>query len=333
VESLCRHGVELVEGLLSSDGFLRIEKNGWIKDAKDQDCNGDANAIKTNKVSFRLEQVSLPTLEKLDRSVDASNVDEDDRNDGGVYGKTLPLCERKTTSSLDEDGEETAEDGHEDELEDDTSNHQSGARFGVFTLVGGTRSEATTASLNEKGDDIDDEEDPEVKFRTDDGVLRTDGSDEISESDVDGSSNKDWTDNEGCDLQKKGNLVVGTFVGPRATNPSHKLNVRRDGQEVRRGFALLEWANNVVDASTSKDKIKDDTGCEAGDVSVGVFKAWDKGFAAVEEVTPSVITVRYRHFLFVLSCDYDDEWDDDVDGWGERERGKRETGLSGKFEE
>lgn len=208
--------------------------------------------------------------------------------------------EGKATSSLDEDGEETAEDSHKDKLEDDTGDHQPGTWLGVFALVGSSRSESTTARLDEKGDNIDDEEDPEVELRTDDRVLRSNGSDEISESDVDGSSDKDWTDDEGCDLQKEGNLVVGTFVGPRTTNPSHELNVRRDGQEVRRGFALLERANDVVDSSAGKDKIKDDTGSEAGDISVGVFKAWDKGFAAVEEVTPSVTTVRYRHFLFIL---------------------------------
>jgi hypothetical protein len=244
--------------------------------------------------------MSLPTFEKLDRSVNASNVDKDDRDDGGVDRETLALLKGETASSFDEDGEETAEYGHEDELEDDTSDHQPSAWLGVFALVGSSRSESTTASLDEKGNDIDDEEDPEVELRTDDRVLRPNGSDEVSESDVDGSGDKDWTNDEGRDLQKEGNLVVGTFVGPRTTNPSHKLNVRGDGQEVRRGFALLKRANNVVDSRASKDKIKDDTGCEARDVSVGVLKAWDKGLAAVEEVTPSVFTVRYRHFLFIL---------------------------------
>lgn len=86
MELLGRHGVELVEGLLSSDGLLIVKKNSRVKDAEDQDCNGNANTIKTDKVSLCLEQMSLPTFEKLDRSVNASNVDKDDRDDGGVDG-------------------------------------------------------------------------------------------------------------------------------------------------------------------------------------------------------------------------------------------------------
>lgn len=61
-ESLCRHGVELVEGLLSSDGLLVVKKNGRVKDAKYQDGNGNADTIETDKVSLSLEQVSLPAL-------------------------------------------------------------------------------------------------------------------------------------------------------------------------------------------------------------------------------------------------------------------------------
>jgi hypothetical protein len=55
VKLLGRHGVELVEGLLSSDGLLIVKKDSWIKDTEDQDCNGNANTIKTDKVSLRFE--------------------------------------------------------------------------------------------------------------------------------------------------------------------------------------------------------------------------------------------------------------------------------------
>jgi hypothetical protein len=51
----------------------------------------------------------------------------------------------------------------------------------------------------------------------------------------------------------------------------------------------------VVNARSGKDKIEDNACRETGHVAVGVLKAWNQVFAAIEEITSSVGTVRYRH--------------------------------------
>ena len=82
--------------------------------------------------------------------------------------------------------------------------------------------------MDEESHNIDHKEDPEVELRTNNRVLRADRFDEVSKCDVDCSSDKDWADDECGNLQKKGDFVVGTFVGPGTTNPSDKLDVRRN---------------------------------------------------------------------------------------------------------
>ncbi|KAI6776394.1 hypothetical protein HG530_000339 [Fusarium avenaceum] len=281
------NSVELVEGQIR---LLVLQKDSRVQDTKDENSNGDANTIKSDKVSLSLHQMSIPSLEELDRSVDASDVNKDDRYDDAVDYETLALLK-----------------AHTDELKDDTSDHEVGTRLGILSFVGCSRSQATTAGLDEEGKHIDDEEDPEIKLGTDDGVLRTDGLDEVSKSNVDGSSDKDRADDEGGDLEKEGNLVVGALVGPRSPDPANELDVRRDGQQIRGGLSLLERPDDVVNARSGKDKIEDNACRETGHVAVGVLEAWDQVFAAVEEIASSVGTVRYRHDrrreweVFVLS--------------------------------
>lgn len=96
-------------------------------------------------------------------------------------------------------------------MEDDTSDHKVGSWLGVFALVGCPRSQTATAGLDQESQDINDEEDPEVKLGLDDRVLRSDRFDEISQRDVDGGSDKDGSDDEGSDLKEESNLVVCAF--------------------------------------------------------------------------------------------------------------------------
>lgn len=225
--SLCRNGVKLVERKLRL--LVMIEQHSWIKDAKDQNSNCDTNTIKTNKVSLCLHQLSIPTFKEFDRSVDASDVDKHDRYDGGVDDKALALGEFKTSCSQDKDGKENTEASHADELEDDTSNHKVGAWLGVFAFVGCPRSKTATAGLDQKSQDINNEEDPEVKLGPDDRVLRSDRFDEVTQRDVDCGSDKDGSDDEGGDLKEESNFVVCAFRRPRSANPADEFDVRRNG--------------------------------------------------------------------------------------------------------
>lgn len=129
--------------------------------------NNHHSPIKRNEVRLVSNEITIPSLHQLDRTIDTPNIDTDDgKYHGGKQGDDRAvhgLQETFAHSAADEVHRADDEDGDREELEDDTSDHDVRASCGVAAdLVGFSGSHAAADGLDDERDYVAGAEDPEV---------------------------------------------------------------------------------------------------------------------------------------------------------------------------
>ena len=151
------------------------------------------STIKYTKVDFMSDEIASPALTKLDGAIDVSDHDAgcSERRSEGVNSRIRHFaCAEK------EQQPENAEDGHRDELEADTAQHDVCACIEVAwgALTGSFCSHRASGSLGEDGDDVGEAENDEVEFWWEEAVAAAVGLDELGEDVIDccGEEARSW---------------------------------------------------------------------------------------------------------------------------------------------
>lgn len=158
-----------------------------VEDADGQDHHGP---VERDEVSLVGDQKAGPTLQQLDGTVDASNVnahdgedhDEEQRHHGAAHlvQQVLP------PHAAEEVGRAEGEDGDGGHLEDDPGDHHVGAGFRVAVdRVARPRRHAAADGLHDERDDVAGAEDPQVQRRAQNGRFPSENGDESAQQDVD----------------------------------------------------------------------------------------------------------------------------------------------------
>lgn len=129
--------------------------------------NNHHSPIKRNEVRLVSNEITIPSLHQLDRTIDTPNIDTDDgKYHGGKQGDDRAVHGLQQTiahSAADEVDRADDKDGNREELEDDSSDHNVRASCGVAAdLVSFSGSHAAADGLDDERDYVAGAEDPEV---------------------------------------------------------------------------------------------------------------------------------------------------------------------------
>mgnify|MGYP006988610912 CR=1 FL=1 len=113
------------------------------------------------------DEITIPSLHQLDRTIDTPNIDTDDgkhhRSEQGKDRAVHRLQQTVAHSAVDEVDRTDGEDGDREQLEDDASDHDMRARRGVAVdLIGLFGGHAAADGLDNERDYVAGAEDPEV---------------------------------------------------------------------------------------------------------------------------------------------------------------------------
>lgn len=110
---------------------------GGVEDQKDQTRNDHEAPVEGDEVVLVQHEIARPPLSQLDRAEDAADVDGEVGHEQG--DEKLDIITRQADlgcAARKVDGE-AREDGHGDQLEDHSDDHDVGAHFGVLSGLGG----------------------------------------------------------------------------------------------------------------------------------------------------------------------------------------------------
>lgn len=155
----------IIDGLRTWHPPARVDE---VEDSNGQNHHG---AVERDEVPLRGDEVSVPTLQQLDRPVDAADIDTDDgENHGpqeGDHGVPHRVQHVASHRAPDEVGSTHHKDGDGRHLEDDTRDHDVRACRGVavdLVRLGGGY--APSDGLDHEGEDIAGTKDPQVEGGT-----------------------------------------------------------------------------------------------------------------------------------------------------------------------
>lgn len=191
--------------------------------------NDHDRRIETNKVSLMRDKVSRPTLRQLDRPVNTPNVNHDEADDHGsqdqldLLGEHPAKAQPPTRHTTPEIRPEHPKDGHGDELERDSCNHDVCALVLPFSGIG-TRGFGAADGLDDERDEVAGAENKGVEFCRDDGGGGAEVDDEAAEEDVEGCGEEDGGDDEGDDLGDEGVAVVRALCGVETGGPAYEFS-------------------------------------------------------------------------------------------------------------
>lgn len=119
--------------------------------------------------------------------------------------------------SEDEIKAENHKDGHGDQLEDDTSNHDIRRGLRGRSFPSRRTGLSTSYRLKNQRNHIGGEEHDKVVAGSKDGVLRTEFSDGDSENDIVVRGEEDGSHDEGADLHEEWSEITDIVVGPKTS--------------------------------------------------------------------------------------------------------------------
>lgn len=156
-----------------------------VNNIKHNNSSNHHSSIKSNKVLLMSDQEPMPSLQKLDSTVNASHVNaQNGENHRAQQGHNRPsqrLEKLVAHGPENKVGGEEDEDGDREELEDDTGHHDVGTGCGVavdFVCFG--RGHATADGLDDEGDNVAGAEDPKVEAGFEDGGFSAEDLDEAA---------------------------------------------------------------------------------------------------------------------------------------------------------
>jgi hypothetical protein len=210
------------------------EAVSWVEDCEDKDTDDDHDTLEDDELSLIAHEFTPPSSSQLGDTVDASDeyskISGDDGEheaaERGLVEQSHGLAGNLVATAVGADGvldEKDTKASKNDDLEDDSSNHEVGADIlHVGSVVGG-RSNTTTSSLKDKREDITRDEDISVPGRSKARPGFAEGNDDVLEGQVDTGGNEGRRDDQAADLDLEAELVEGVVPEHYTTDVSDEL--------------------------------------------------------------------------------------------------------------
>lgn len=154
----------------SALGFIRIsllviQHPSRMQHIKHSHRNNHHSPIEPNKVRLVRNEITIPSLRQLDRTIDTPNIDTDDgkyhRPEQGKDRAGPRLQQILAHNAADEVDRANDEYGYREELEDNSSDHDVRASCGVAAdRIGFSGGHAAADGLDDEGDYVAGAEDP-----------------------------------------------------------------------------------------------------------------------------------------------------------------------------
>jgi hypothetical protein len=209
--------------VLANRAAERREAVSGVEDSKDTDSDDDHDTLEDNELGLVAHQLAPPSERQLGDTVDAA--DEDGKvgdNDRAHKQSEASLVEQRhglggelvaaTARAEHVLDEKVAEESEDNDLEDDSGNHQVCADV----LQAGTgvcgRREATAGALEDEREEIAGDEDACVPDGLEARPRLAEADDDVLEREVDTGGDKGGRDDEAADLDGEGVLIEDVVV-------------------------------------------------------------------------------------------------------------------------